>query len=311
MPKILISYRRSDSRDITGRVFDRLSSRYGKESIFIDVADIPFGTDFRKHILTVLNQTQVLIAVIGPNWRGPGTDGGARIDDEVDPVRIEVETALRKNIPIIAVLVAGTKMPGSKELPPSLRDFSYINAAEVDGGRDFHFHMDRLMASIDEMFPEEAAVSTRRIELPRTDQMQAELVPQKQTPWSSVVAYVLLPVVVLLVAHHVIVNSLNLSTMYLRLASFLIPFAFGLLFSWQARRSPQEGFVVAVLISLIAVTAMVVSGSLNTGDPIVPSTRFEWWEITEYLVSIALSFLIGTALGRFLRLLRRQQTRKP
>jgi hypothetical protein len=46
----MISYRRDDPMDITGRIFDRLSSRYGRENVFRDIDNIPPGLDFRQQI---------------------------------------------------------------------------------------------------------------------------------------------------------------------------------------------------------------------------------------------------------------------
>src|SRR5450631_403018 len=149
MPKIAISYRRSDSSAITGRIFDRLAAHYGKESVFMDVDNIPFGTDFRSHIRAVLEETQVLIVVIGPHWLGADAAGTVRMSQDTDPVRAEIEAALARNLPLIPVLVDGAKMPGSAELPASFNDFAYLNAAEVATGRDFHPHLDRLIGAID------------------------------------------------------------------------------------------------------------------------------------------------------------------
>ena len=53
MPKIIISYRRSDSDAIAGRIRDRLAGYYGDDSIFMDIDNIPFGMDFRKIHSTV------------------------------------------------------------------------------------------------------------------------------------------------------------------------------------------------------------------------------------------------------------------
>jgi hypothetical protein len=50
MAKITISYRRDDSMDITGRIFDRLTNRYGRETVFRDIDNIPPGLDFREQI---------------------------------------------------------------------------------------------------------------------------------------------------------------------------------------------------------------------------------------------------------------------
>jgi hypothetical protein len=151
MPKIVISYRRTDS-DVTGRIFDRLVQRYGKDSVFRDIDNIPFGIDFRKEVNDALHDTDVLIAVVGPNWRGVDERGNARIDKENDPVRIEVETALLRNIPVIPVLVGGAPIPDTSELPESLKDFPFRNAAPIDSGRNFDIDVERVMRSMDRLF---------------------------------------------------------------------------------------------------------------------------------------------------------------
>src|SRR6202035_1644128 len=150
MPKIAISYRRADSEAMTGRIFDRLIAHYGKEAIFRDIDDIPPGIDFRVHINQTLLKTNILLAIVGPQWLGMASDGSAaRIHEEPDPVRVEVETALRRRVPLIPILIGTTKMPGSDQLPPSLKDFAFRNAVKVDTGQDFDYHMDRLIRSMD------------------------------------------------------------------------------------------------------------------------------------------------------------------
>lgn len=150
MPKIAISYRRTDSEAMTGRICDRLIAHYGKGAVYRDIDDIPAGIDFRLHINQTLLQTQVLLVIVGPQWFGVAPDGGAnRIQEESDPVRVEVEMALRRRVPLIPVLIGSTKMPSSDQLPPGLKDFAFRNAAKIDIGRDFDHHMDRLIRSID------------------------------------------------------------------------------------------------------------------------------------------------------------------
>ena len=150
MPKIAISYRRADSEAMTGRIFDRLIAHYGKEAIFRDIDDIPPGIDFRLHINQTLLKTQILLVIVGPQWFGVASNGGAnRIHEESDPVRVEVETALRRRVPLIPVLIDATRMPSAEQLPPGLKDFAFRNAVKIDIGRDFDHHMDRLIRSMD------------------------------------------------------------------------------------------------------------------------------------------------------------------
>jgi TIR domain len=166
MSKIIISYRRADSAATAGRIFDRLAGHYGDDAVFMDVDKIPFGTDFREHIRKVLAEGDILLAVIGPNWLGKAADGTSRIKDEADPVRVEIETALRQKTRIIPILVEGASMPGVADLPDGLRDLAYLNAAPVDVGRDFRAHMERVIRSIDGMLgsarPSPAQAGKRR-----------------------------------------------------------------------------------------------------------------------------------------------------
>ncbi|BAT61172.1 hypothetical protein GJW-30_1_03729 [Variibacter gotjawalensis] len=172
MAKIVISYRRADSEALTGRIRDRLVGHYGDQSIFMDIDSIPFGIDFRDYIKEALAETDVVLAIMGPRWIGASATGGpSRISEDTDPVRIEVETALARKIPVIPVLVDNAIMPQPSELPETLRNLAYRNAAVVDSGRDFHLHMDRLVRAMDKIVPGapdtggEVAVPPRRTEM--------------------------------------------------------------------------------------------------------------------------------------------------
>jgi uncharacterized protein YecT (DUF1311 family) len=151
MAKIAISYRRSDSQDITGRIFDRLTQQYGRSTVFRDIDNIQPGIDFRVQIAEALRTTDVLLVVVGPKWLGRVRGIESRIDNEADPVRVEVEIALKRGIPIIPVLVGGTKMPETGHLPAGLRDFAYRHAVTVDSGRDFDHHVEGLIRALDQI----------------------------------------------------------------------------------------------------------------------------------------------------------------
>jgi hypothetical protein len=136
---------------MAGRIRDNLAAYYGNDSIFIDVDNIPIGTDFREHIRKAFGDQDMLIAVVGQKWLGQRKGGRTRIQEETDPVRVEIEMALQNSMPLVPVLVNGARMPKPEELPDSLKDFSFRNAAEIDSGRDFRQHMDRLIRSIDQI----------------------------------------------------------------------------------------------------------------------------------------------------------------
>ena len=71
--------------------------------------------------------------------------------DETDWVRIEIEAALAKKIPVIPVLIDGAALPAPADLPEGLRNLAFRQAAPVDSARDFHPHMDRLIKAMDKL----------------------------------------------------------------------------------------------------------------------------------------------------------------
>jgi len=148
MPRITISYRRDDSGVITGRIFDRLAAHYGREAVFRDIDDIPPGVDFRRHISGILDDSDIVLAIVGPRWIGPRA-GQSRLANAADPVRVEIETALRKDRPLIPVLVLRGSMPRVEQLPESMEDFAYRHAVSIDAGQDFDVHMARLIRAMD------------------------------------------------------------------------------------------------------------------------------------------------------------------
>ena len=129
-------------------------AHFGKPNLFMDIDNIPFGVDFRKHIQDAVGQCDLILAVMGKNWLGAchregPKQGQRRLDDPTDFVRIELQTGLERNIPVIPVLVGGASMPGEQQLPDDLKSLVYRNAAEASSGRDFHSHMDRLIEGIE------------------------------------------------------------------------------------------------------------------------------------------------------------------
>jgi len=159
MPKIFLSYRREDSAGVAGRIYDRLRAHFGDGAVFMDIDSIPFGEDFRKHIDAAVGQCDVILAVIGTKWAGE-TDAHRRLDDATDFVRIEIESALKRDIPVIPILIDRTSMPTEAELPRTLAGVTYRNAIEVDQGRDFHPHVDRLVRGIEFHFERAKTATT-------------------------------------------------------------------------------------------------------------------------------------------------------
>ncbi len=136
MGGIFISYRRSDSQGEAGRVFDDLVQQFGEQTVFIDVSAIEAGRDFRKAIEEGVAKCGVLLVVIGTEWLQAKDEGGARrLGDPADFVRIETAAALKRDIPVIPVLVRGARMPSAEQLPEDLRELAYRNCIELTHAR--------------------------------------------------------------------------------------------------------------------------------------------------------------------------------
>lgn len=145
---IILSYRREDSAGVTGRIFDRLSQEFGVNRVFMDIDSMPAGVDFHEHLQAILADCGALLVMIGKGWRSQRKGQPARIMDPDDWVRIEVETALERGIPVVPLLIDGASLPSRDQLPESLWPLLRRNALPVDSGRDFHAQLSRLVRDL-------------------------------------------------------------------------------------------------------------------------------------------------------------------
>jgi hypothetical protein len=133
---IFISYRRDDSEGEAGRLSGDLAQTFQEESVFMDVNAIQPGRDFRKAIDESIHKCSVLLAVLGRDWLElKDASGQRRLDDETDFVRLEIASALQRDIPVVPVLVRGARMPRAEQLPADLRELAYRNAVELTHAR--------------------------------------------------------------------------------------------------------------------------------------------------------------------------------
>ena len=151
---LFISYRRSDSEQVAGRIFDFLSDRYGEEHIFFDTEAIPGAVDFRRRIQSAIDESSSVLAIIGPDWVRKQTSNKSffpwrRNRNSTDFVEVEIEAAIRCRVPIIPLLVSDANMPEGEDLAPSIRSIVNLNALNVRGGRDFRHDMALVAETID------------------------------------------------------------------------------------------------------------------------------------------------------------------
>jgi TIR domain len=144
--RIFISYRRDDTAYAAGWLFDRLADRFGQHQIFKDVDSIQLGDDFVDVIARAVASCDVLLALIGDQWLTiTDEEGRPRLAKPDDFVRIEIETALKRDVRIIPILVEGAPMPSADELPPSLARLARRQALELSPSR---FEFDTAVCSM-------------------------------------------------------------------------------------------------------------------------------------------------------------------
>jgi formylglycine-generating enzyme required for sulfatase activity len=143
--KVFISYRRDAAAGHAGRVHDRLEREFGADLLFMDVDAIPLGRDFTKVLREEVARCDVLLALIGPNWLNVrDEEGKRRLDNPADFLRIEIATALQRDIPVIPILLDGARMPKANQLPKDLKGLSVRHGLAIHHA-SFRSDMDNLI----------------------------------------------------------------------------------------------------------------------------------------------------------------------
>lgn len=146
MPNIFISYRREETAYVAATIAEKLVNRLGKNSVFLDIDNIPMGVDFRKHLGNAISRADLVLVLIGQSWLScTNEDGTRRLDSSADFVRIEIEAALKRGIPIVPILLGNARMPRPEDLPESMSAFAFRNATELRPGKDFLTQLQRLV----------------------------------------------------------------------------------------------------------------------------------------------------------------------
>jgi len=136
MRPIFISYRREDTEGQAGRLFQDLREAFGEAAVFMDVATIEPGVDFRRAIEKHTATCGALLALIGRRWLTTAdADGKRRLDDPHDFVRLETVAALQRDIPVIPVLVQDAQMVRAEDLPTDLQPLAFRNGVELTHAR--------------------------------------------------------------------------------------------------------------------------------------------------------------------------------
>jgi hypothetical protein len=135
---------------------EKLYKEFGKQHVFMDVDAIPMGMDFRNVLEVAVRKADVMLVLIGPTWLTSRSEDGRRLDNPNDFVRMEIEYALRADVPVVPVLIDEAAMPQPGQLPESLRQLAYrlaisLSAASLQA--DFQGLLQFLRRSLSQLRP--------------------------------------------------------------------------------------------------------------------------------------------------------------
>lgn len=147
MPKIFISYHRSDSDTITQTLYLLLCQYFGTVNVVFDGNNKPDKVGFSQHFADEIAKADVVLVIMGRKW---GNLMRGRANQETDSVRIEIENALRQKKIIIPVLVKDANTPDYSRLPDSFRDLQWIKAIELRGFSDAEGDFQHLLIAIED-----------------------------------------------------------------------------------------------------------------------------------------------------------------
>jgi tetratricopeptide (TPR) repeat protein len=176
MSKIFVSYRRDDAGGYAHAICSQLVHDFSKDRVFMDVDTIEPGVDFVGVIEKAVGECDVLLALIGKGWAGVGNDGKSRLDDPGDFVRLEISTALARDIRVIPVLLGGMTMPSRETMPDPLKPLSRRNAIEISHTR-FNYDIELLITVIRKVL--DAAEARRKVQEERS-RLREETNPAQQ-----------------------------------------------------------------------------------------------------------------------------------
>jgi hypothetical protein len=145
--EIFISYRRDDSAGFARAVHDQLALRFPGRRVFMDVEAIEPGLAFDEVIQRAVGECAVLLVMIGRRWLERQADGQPRLFEPTDFVRLEIASALGRDVRVMPVLLDGAAMPSESELPETLKPLARRNAIEISNSR-FAADIERLVGAV-------------------------------------------------------------------------------------------------------------------------------------------------------------------
>jgi len=128
--KVFLNYRRADSEAWADRLFERLVREFPRNNVFMDIdGNIPFGFPWADWLDSQVAACDLMLVLIGRTWV---TEFKARSDaGDRDSVLVEIESALKRKIPVVPVFLGDAPTPKAADLPATLRPLLALQAARL------------------------------------------------------------------------------------------------------------------------------------------------------------------------------------
>jgi tetratricopeptide (TPR) repeat protein len=154
-------------------LFDKLVDHFGEDRIFMDVAYVEAGQDLAETIENAVDSCAIVIVIIGPRWLSE------RLNNPNDMVRLEITRALRRDIPVIPVLVQGAHMPYRQGLPHDLMGLTERQAIELSD-HSWRANVNELISGIEQHLAKSEKAVWRDSDVPESDETRRTIQSYEQ-----------------------------------------------------------------------------------------------------------------------------------
>ncbi|MFF2652942.1 toll/interleukin-1 receptor domain-containing protein [Streptomyces sp. NPDC058045] len=150
MKEVFINYRTGDGEKTAALLDQELKRRFGEQHIFRASRSINPGEAYPEVLMSTLQRSCLLLAVIGPDW----TNFRSKLNNPEDWVRKEILEAFNCELPVVPILDGRrTNRLSTDELPEELKRLADLQSVPFDT-HDVDTCVKRIGDLVAEMVPE-------------------------------------------------------------------------------------------------------------------------------------------------------------
>jgi hypothetical protein len=237
--------------------------------------------------------------VIGRDWISfPDETGARRLDNPRDFVRIEIRAALQRDIPVIPILMNGTKVPRLDQLPEDIAPLAMRNGLEVRHS-SFHPDLDRLVRELKPTTPDKTPTLPSPPKILKPDQLRGRLIDAGLWIVGSIMGFA--GVYPILIFMDLMLTQGHTGWSYIIPGIFALTFAGSLVLSRPEKRLPS--------VPIVGMLAMALSCSLLLSFVSGPDREQMLYLNLLWLHPLLTALLIGVSI--FMRRMRDPSIRPP